>query len=287
MPHTPPIIGALAEIADRYDALYCDLWGCLHNGVRAFPAAVEALLGFRARGGAVILLTNAPRPAGEVIAQLDALGVPRAAWDDVVTSGDAARAEVAAGRFGRRVEHVGPARDLPFFDGLAVERVARAEAESVIVTGLVDDETETPEDYADAIADWLARGLPVLIANPDVVVDRGESRVYCAGAIGEAIRHAGGVPHYSGKPHGPIYRLAAERLDAVRGAAGGRVLAVGDGIATDILGGAGAGIDTLLVTGGLAAAAVSDDPDHPDAARLAAWLDTAPARPTWAIGKLR
>lgn len=286
MPESVPILAALDEIADRYDALYCDLWGCLHNGVVAFPEAVEALLRFRARGGTVILLTNAPRPSREIVAQLDGLRVPRGAWDAVVTSGDAARAEVASGRFGRRVEHVGPARDLPFFDGLDVARVPRAEAESVILTGLVDDETETPADYAEAIAEWIARGLPVLCANPDIVVDRGTARVYCAGAIAEAMKQAGGTPLYSGKPHSPIYRLAAERLAELRPGAA-RVLAVGDGIATDILGGAQAGVDTLFVTGGLAAEAVSDNPDHPDPARLAAWLDTAPARPTWAIGKLR
>jgi HAD superfamily hydrolase (TIGR01459 family) len=281
-----PIVAALADISEGYDALLCDLWGCLHNGVAAYPAAVNALLSFRRDGGKVILLTNAPRPAHEVIAQLNGMGVPRAAWDEVVTSGDAARAEVAAGRFGSRVEHVGPARDLAFFDGLPVTRVPRAEAEAVVLTGLFDDETETPNDYADAIADWVARGLPVLCANPDVVVDRGHQRIYCAGAIAEAMRAAGGAPVYTGKPHAPIYRLARERLAGL-GVPSPRMLAIGDGIATDILGGDREGIDTLFVTGGLAAAAVSDDPERPDPARLERWLGTAPARPTWAIGRLR
>lgn len=281
-----PIIPNLAAIASGYDALYCDLWGCLHNGVAPYPAAVAALEGFRAGGGRVILLTNAPRPCTDVIAQLDGMGVPRAAWDDVVTSGDAARAEVASGRLGKRVEHIGPARDLNFFNGLPVERVARDAAESVVLTGLFDDETETPDDYADAIADWLARGLPVLCANPDVIVDRGHQRLYCAGAVAEAFRDAGGAPIYTGKPHAPIYRLAGEKLSALGGGAA-RVLAVGDGIATDVLGGAQQGIDTLFVTGGLAAALVSDDPDHPDPARLGAWLADAPIRPTWVIGRLR
>lgn len=282
MTPTPPIIGALAEIADRYDALLCDLWGCVHDGLRPFPAAVAALEGFRRGGGKVVLLTNAPRPAPEVIAQLDSMGVPRGAWDAVVTSGDAARAEVASGRFGRRVEHVGAPRDLTFFEGLGVEIVPAGRGESVVLTGLVDDETETPADYAEAIAGWRARGVPVLCANPDIVVDRGHARVYCAGALAAALAEAGGEPVYTGKPHAPIYRLAATHL---RG--GARVLAVGDGIATDVLGGAREGIDTLFVTGGLAASAVSDDPDHPDADRLRAWLGQAPALPTYAIGRLR
>lgn len=281
-----PIIPSLAAIASRYDALYCDLWGCLHNGLSPYPAAVAALLAFREGGGRVILMTNAPRPSIDVIAQLDGMGVPRAAWDAVVTSGDAARAEVASGRLGRRVEHIGPARDLGFFEGLPVERVAREAAESVVLTGLFDDETETPDDYAGAIADWVARGLPVLCANPDLIVDRGHQRLYCAGAVAEAFRAAGGVPIYTGKPHEPIYRLAGEMLAAMGGGAA-RVLAVGDGIGTDVLGGAQQGLDTLFVTGGLAAAQVSDDPEQPDPARLDAWLADAPARPTWAIGRLR
>ena len=282
----PPIIARLSEIAGRYDALYCDLWGCLHNGLTPYPAAVAALQGFRRDGGLVILLTNSPRPGTEVLAQLDGMGVPRDAFDDIVSSGDAARAEVASGRLGRAVEHVGPARDLGFFEGLPVSIVDRASADSVVLTGLHDDETETPDDYADTIADWLARGLPVLCANPDVVVDRGHQRIYCAGAIAEAFRAAGGAPIYTGKPHDPIYRVAADRLSRA-GRAGARVLAIGDGIATDVLGGARQGIDTLFVTGGLAAAALSSDPDHPDPARLAAWLGAAPARPTWSIGRLR
>ena len=281
-----PIIASLSEIAGRYDALYCDLWGCLHNGLQPYPAAVAALQRFRGDGGLVILLTNSPRPGNEVLAQLDGMGVPRDAYDDIVSSGDAARAEVASGRLGQRVEHVGPARDLGFFEGLPVSRVDRAAAEGIVLTGLYDDETETPDDYADTIADWLARGVPVLCANPDVVVDRGHQRIYCAGAIAEAFRAVGGDPIYTGKPHAPIYRVAAERV-AQAGRAGARVLAIGDGIATDVLGGVRQGIDTLFVTGGLAAAAVSRDPDHPDPARLSAWLAEAPARPTYAIGRLR
>lgn len=287
MPTLPPILGSLADLDGRYDALYCDLWGCLHNGLTPFPAAVAALQGFRARGGVVILMTNAPRPSVEVAAHLAAMGAPRDSYDAIVSSGDAAVAEVASGRYGRRVEHVGPERDLPFFDGLPVARVARDEAESVVLTGLYDDETETPDDYAGAIADWLARGLPVICANPDIVVDRGDRRLWCAGAVAEAYARAGGRPILTGKPHAPIYRLAAERLCALRGDAPQRILAVGDGIATDVAGGAAQGVDTLFVTGGLAAEAVSDDPEHPVPERLEAFLADAAARPTYVIGRLR
>ena len=279
------LIESLDEIADRYDALYCDLWGCYHDGLRPFPAAVAALRRFRAAGGRVLLLTNAPRPGDAVARHLAGMGAPADSWDAVVSSGDAARAEAARGRFGRRVEHVGPPRDLPFFDGLDLERVPRDEAESVIVTGLHDDETETPEDYADAIADWRARGLRMLCANPDIVVDRGDRRLWCAGAIAEAYAAAGGEAVYAGKPHPPIYALAAERLMALGG--GERVLALGDGIATDIAGGAAQGLDTLFVTGGLMADAFGSDPERPDAGALRDWLADRAESPTFAIGRLR
>jgi HAD superfamily hydrolase (TIGR01459 family) len=277
------LIDSLSAIAEDYDALYCDLWGCYHNGLAPYPAAVAALRAFRARGGKVILLTNAPRPGSAVARHLADMGAPEDSWDAIVSSGDAARHEVARGRFGQRIEHVGPARDLPFFDGLEVERVAREAAESVIVTGLFDDETETPEDYAEAIADWRARGFRMLCANPDVIVDRGEQRLYCAGAIAEAYRAAGGEAVYSGKPHAPIYALAAEILE---GLGGGRALALGDGIATDIAGGAAQGLDTLLVTGGLLATAFGPNPERPDIAALERWLETQTVRPTYAIGRL-
>ncbi len=278
------LIESLAEIAERYDALYCDLWGCYHNGLAPYPAAVAALRAFRARGGKVILLTNAPRPGTAVARHLASMGAPEDSWDAIVSSGDAARHEVAIGHFGARVEHVGPERDMPFFDGVAVARVARDEAESVVVTGLFDDETETPEDYAGAIAEWRARGFRMLCCNPDVIVDRGDQRLYCAGAIAEAYAAAGGEVVHAGKPHQPIYDLAAEVL---AGLGGGRALALGDGIATDIAGGAAQGLDTLFVAGGLFAAEFGPDPERPDPARLERWLAGQAVRPTYVIGRLR
>jgi HAD superfamily hydrolase (TIGR01459 family) len=215
------------------------------------------------------------------------MGAPSDSWDAIVSSGDAARAAVAQGGFGRRVEHVGPARDLSFFDGLPVERVARDDAESVICTGLFDDETETPQDYADAVADWARRGFRMLCANPDVIVDRGHRRLYCAGAIALAYAEAGGEVVYCGKPHAPIYALAGRVLAERRGPGPHRILALGDGIATDVAGGDAVGVDTLFLTAGIAAPDFAPDPDRPSAARLAEWLETAPARPTFAAGRLR
>ena len=278
-----------------YTALFCDLWGCLHDGVRAFPEAVAALERFRGRGGAVVLLTNSPRPAGDVARQLDQLGTPRSGWDAIVSSGDAAQAAMAAGQFGRRVHHIGPERDLGFFrhpDGtpIAVERVPIEEAEGIVCTGLFDDRTDTPDDYRAAILYGKTRGLKLLCANPDIVVDVGERRIYCAGAIAAAYAAAGGRSYYFGKPHPPIYGLARERLNEVAGFAvpPDEILCIGDGIATDIQGAMGESLDSLFVTGGLAAADTgTTGRSGPDPERLAAFLAEQRLAPRFAIAFLR
>jgi len=289
------IIESLDEVSGRYRVLYCDLWGCLHDGVRAFPAAIAALERFRAGGGTVALLTNSPRPAHAVALQLDALGAPRTCWDLIVSSGDAAQAAMVAGQFGRRVHHIGPPRDLGFFadpEGrpFDIERVPLAEAEGVICTGLYDDRSETPEDYRAVILEAKAKGLRLLCANPDVVVDVGDRRIYCAGAIAQAYSEAGGQSFYFGKPHAPIYALARARLAGMLGAepAPDDVLAIGDGVATDIQGAMGESIDALFVTGGLAAEETATGAGSgPDPARLAAFLAPTRLSPLYAIAYLR
>lgn len=294
------VIARLSDISSRYGAVFCDLWGCLHNGVAAFPAAVAALQGFRARGGRVILLTNAPRPRGSVERQLGRLGVPRDAWDDIVTSGDAAQAALVTGAVGFRVHHIGAEKDLPFFTDLApdldalraghppVERVGLAEAEGLVVTGLRDDLTETPEDYRAALLMAKARGLKMLCANPDLIVDMGERRMYCAGALAQAYEAMGGTALYFGKPHPPIYDLARRRLGLLaEGLSDADILCIGDGPATDVQGGQAEGLDVLFVTGGIEAARFGADPANPDPARLAAWVAETGLDPLFAIGALR
>jgi len=291
------IIAALADIAPRYDALLCDLWGCLHNGKNPFPAAVAALQAFRAGGGLVALVTNAPRPSAQVIRQLDRIGVPRDAWDVVASSGDAAQYGMFTGAVGQKVWHLGPEKDDSFFaappadlaDPLPIARVGFDAAEGIVCTGPFDEMTDVPEDYRGRFLSAKARGLPMLCTNPDLVVDYGDTRIYCAGALAALYEEMGGTALYFGKPHPPIYDLARRRLAAHAGrdveAAG--FLAVGDGIATDVQGGLAEGIDTVFVTGGLAAAEFGPDPDNPDPARLAPWLAERQIGPTYAIGKLR
>lgn len=285
------IIETLAEIGGDYDVLFCDIWGCLHNGIAAWPAAVAALRGYRAGGGRVALMTNAPRPAPFVARALDRMGVPRDAWDVIVTSGDAAQDAMFAGRVGRRVWHLGPDKDAGFFDvpaewadAPAIERVPLDEAEGIVCTGPFDEMTEAPEDYRERLLAAQARGLPLLCANPDIVVDLGETRIYCAGALAAFYEELGGEALYFGKPHDPIYDLARRRLDLPPTA---RALAIGDGISTDILGAQRQGIDSLFVTGGLAAAEMGADVENPDPERLAEFLAARQERASFAIGRLR
>lgn len=286
------ILQSLAEVSASYDALFCDLWGCLHNGKQPYAAAVAALQAFRAQGGKVCLMTNAPRPNQYVVAQLDRMGVPRDAWDLVVSSGDAAQDAMFEGAVSRKVWHIGQAKDDGFFTDIpqahvgspAITRVPLSEAEGIVASGPFDEETETPEDYRDRFQDAIDRGLVMLCANPDLVVDMGETRIYCAGALAEFYESMGGKALYYGKPHAPIYDRARQLMGLGPDA---RCLAVGDGIDTDILGAMQQGIDSIFVTGGLAADAFGSDVENPDAGKLDDWLDARDRTPPYAIGRLR
>jgi HAD superfamily hydrolase (TIGR01459 family) len=289
------IISGLAAVSARYDALFVDLWGCVHNGVAAFPAAVAALQAYRQGGGAVVLVTNAPRPKADVMRQLVRIGVPDDAWDEIASSGDAAQYALATGAVGRRVWHIGAPKDESFFAETAadippvtVQRVPLAEAEGIVCTGLFDDLTEVPEDYRGRLMLAAQNRLPMLCANPDIVVDWGDRRLWCAGALAQMYEEMGGRALYFGKPHPPIYDLARRRLAVLgRDVPEDRILCIGDGIGTDVAGAAGEGLDCLFITGGLAADQFGADPANPDGAMLAAWLEARQAAPRWAIGHLR
>ena len=288
-------ISSLAEIGADYDVALVDLWGCVHNGLVLNPGAEAALQGFRQRGGYVVLVTNAPRPKDAVQARLDEMGLARDAYDAIATSGDAAQEAMLLGAVGQRIWHLGPDKDDGFFADLPdwatehapITRVGFDEAEGIVCTGPFDELRETPEDYRGRFLSAKARGLKLLCANPDIVVDYGEQRIYCAGALAQLYDEMGGESLYFGKPHPPIYDLA-RRLAAQVGLrfSEARVIAIGDGIATDIKGGAGEGFDTLFITSGLAAAEFGPDPDAPDQDRLAAWLTRQENQPNFAMARL-
>ncbi len=251
--HNPAIISGLSELAPAYDALVCDIWGVLHNGQNAHLAACEALKRFRAERGPVILLSNAPRPVGDLEIQFERIGVPFDCYDAIMTSGVAARDDLARRASGARLKmlHLGPERDRGVFDGLNLDCVSLADAEIVLCTGFYDDETETPVDYADTLADLHARGLTLLCANPDLVVQRGGKMIPCAGAMAKAYEAIGGEAVYYGKPHLPIYDVTLAEARRVAGRQVARPLAIGDGMETDLRGANAAGIDALFIADGI------------------------------------
>ncbi len=270
MSGAPPFLDRFAPLARGYHVLLSDVWGVVHNGIAAFVEACDALARFRAGGGTVLLITNAPRPASVVVRLLDRLNVPHEAYDGIVSSGDVTQ-EVMLERRNQRVFTIGPQRDLPTFTELGVTFAPAESADYVVCTGLFDDDSETPEDYRPLLTQLRARDLFMVCANPDLVVERGERLVYCAGAIADLYASLGGKVLYAGKPHRPIYRSALAKAAAVRGHETplARVLAIGDSVRTDLAGAAAFGIDCLFVTAGIHAEELGSR-ENPDPATLAA-----------------
>ncbi len=249
---SPTPIQGLSELAGRYDVLLCDVWGVIHNGRESFPEACAALARFRAEVGPVILISNAPRPHGPIIEQLDALGVPRAAWTRIVTSGDATRI-LLADRGPGPVWKIGPDRDAPLYDGLDLVDGGPDDAAFISVTGPYDDENDEPGDYRERFAACAARGLELICANPDIVVQRGDKLIYCGGALAQLYESLGGRAVMAGKPYAPIYEMALAQAEAELGRPvdPARVLCVGDGLPTDVRGANARALDILFVANGI------------------------------------
>jgi HAD superfamily hydrolase (TIGR01459 family) len=253
----PKLINGLSEIAHLHDALICDVWGVVHDGHRHHPAAAEALYRFKEKHGPVVLLTNAPRVPSEVAAQCSSYGLPPDCYDAIVSSGGAARDELARRAAAKTLPlyYIGPDRDLAMIAGLDIRRTGIAEAEVALAIGLRDDMNETPADYDGELAAMRERGLTMLCANPDLVVHRGEKLLYCAGSLAKAYEDLGGAVIYYGKPHLPVYQSALQAVALAAQAANRqspqKPLAVGDGLLTDIKGANQAGLDVLFIADGV------------------------------------
>lgn len=243
----------LSDLAADYDAILCDVWGVIRGGRSVIPEALEALVNYREQGGTVVLLSNSPRRATSLITHLTQLGAPRGAFDDAVTSGEATFAELTRRAPGPAYK-LGPDFDDPLYEGSGLEFAPLDKAAFVSCTGLIDYETETPDDYEDLLREAQLRGLPMVCANPDIIVQLGETLAYCAGALAQRYEAMGGEVIIAGKPNPPIYDLAYDRIDALRGATDkARILAIGDGPETDIKGATAEGLDALFIAGGIAA----------------------------------
>lgn len=277
-------INSFREIAGRYDVVLCDVWGVLHNGVQAFASACEALAEARAAGLTVVLITNSPRPSPSVKVQIRALGVPDEAYDRIVTSGDVTRGLIAAAD--KKIFFIGSERDLPLLEGLGTEIVSSEDAKTVVCAGFYDDETETPEHYRATLTGLAKRKIPFICANPDLVVERGHRLIPCAGAIAKLYEELGGEARIAGKPYISIYRAALTEAKAVRGALDlSRVIAVGDGMPTDVKGAQDAGFDLLYISAGIHAQEYMNE-SRTDEAKLAAFLKKEGASPKWWMPRL-
>lgn len=267
-PALPPLIPHFSALASDYDVLLSDIWGVVHNGLAAFPRACDALMRMRARGGTVVLITNAPRPGDVVAHQLDSLHVPREAYDAIVASGDVTR-EIIQQRRGQSLFHLGPGRDASIFTGLDVRFAPLESADYVVCSGLDDDDEDTPEDYRAQLELMLKRKVFMVCGNPDVVVERGDKLVYCAGSVADLYATMGGEVLYAGKPYRPIYEMALAKAEAASGrtVALNRVLAVGDSVRTDLKGARTAGVDFMFVTSGIHAEEVGGR-ERPDTGGL-------------------
>ncbi len=286
MPAPEPIPG-LGALAGRYDALLCDVWGVIHNGRESFPAACDALVRWGREVGPVVLISNSPRPSHDVVGQLRALGVPDAAWSGFVTSGDVTREEIAA-RAPARVWHIGAPRDRVLLEGLPVERTGPEDADFVVCSGPEHDERETAEDYRARLVVCAGRGLPMICANPDRVVQRGDRLIVCGGALADLYETLGGEVVMAGKPFPPIYAATLAEADRLAGRTldRRRVLCIGDGLQTDVAGANRAGLPLLFVAAGIHAADLRDGAGDVDAQLAAALLSAAHARADQVIGDL-
>ena len=242
----------LRDVVGDAEVLLSDIWGVVHNGLAAFPDACQALHNFRQQGGTVILITNAPRPADSVQRQLRKLEVADEIYDAIVSSGDLTR-HFVADHPGQKMFWIGPERDNSIYRGLDPVLSPLEQADYIVCTGLFDDETESAENYRAMLLQARERSLTLVCANPDIVVERGDRLIYCAGAVAELYLELGGEVIFYGKPHRPIYERAIALASERRGHAVelNRVLAIGDSVRTDLAGAQGFGIDCLFVTRGI------------------------------------
>ncbi len=280
----PHVIAGLSDIAAQYDAILCDVWGVIHNGRENFPEACRALAEFQRNRGPVVLISNAPRPSRFVVSQLDQLGVPREAWSGFVTSGDATFAELVK-RAPGPAWTVGPARDAGLYEGSGVDLTETPDQAAFIsCTGLFDDVTEAPEDYRERFELCARRDLEMICANPDRVVQRGDTMIWCAGALADLYQSMGGRVLMAGKPFAPIYELSYAEVDRLAGREvdRSRVLAIGDGIQTDVAGANNQHLDLLFIAGGIHVAELAGEDGQMAADKVEAFLDLALAHARWA-----
>ncbi len=283
MTNSSPISG-LSDIRENYDAILCDVWGVLHNGRVVWPNAADALQKAVNSNIPVVMITNAPRPQAPVLKQLEAMQCPSGVFNQLVTSGDVTRSLIQ--ELDGPVHHVGPERDYALYEGLNVTLGGPEEAAGIVCTGLFDDYNEHPDDYTSRFSSYIDLGLPMICANPDIVVEVGDKLLWCAGALAREYKKLGGETRIVGKPYKPIYQKALDYTNKIldREVDLSRVLAIGDGLPTDVKGAEDNGMDCLFITNGIHSAEYTDG--EVDAEKLSGFLEANGARPKWWIKSL-
>ena len=266
------LIAGMRELAPQYDGFIVDLWGVIHDGVAPMPDALECLRSLKEQNKRIVLLSNAPRRSDDVVRRITALGVPPGLYDDVMSSGEetwqhlSRRDDPFYAALGRRCLHIGSERDMEIRDGLGLEFSDCVErAQFILNTGPAgwDDRIE---DYEPVLCAALRRALPMVCANPDIVVMHGDRLALCAGALAKWYEEGGGRVRWHGKPFGSVYDACLGLLGIADRA---RVLALGDSLRTDIAGADGAGIDSVLIAGGIHAQELgTPGAQGPDLARI-------------------
>lgn len=274
---SPNAAAGLGQIVDQYDCILCDVWGVLHNGKEIWMDAANALTKAREAGVPVVMITNAPRPQGPVLRQLANMNCPDGVFDELVTSGDVTRALIQ--QLDGPVYHIGPERDYALYDGLNVEFAEPEHAAGIVCTGLFDDYNEHPKEYIERFKTYIGHNLPLICANPDIVVEVVDRLLWCAGALAREYDQLGGETRIVGKPYAPIYDVALEHAEKISGKSieRSKVLAIGDGLPTDIKGAADNNVDALFITNGIHAADYTDGEVNTD--KLHAFLEENNATP--------
>ncbi|MGZ3305095.1 MAG: TIGR01459 family HAD-type hydrolase [Asticcacaulis sp.] len=272
----PQLLPRLSAVAPRYDALFCDIWGVIHNGREHFPAAYAALKRFKAEHGPVILISNSPRPNDSLTGQLASLGVFDDGFSAVISSGDATREYLRKFAPSGSAWRIGDPREHMLYDGIDIDVSGTPQTAAFIsCSSPYDDENDTTERYQADFDIAAARRLPMICANPDKVVQRGDRIIMCAGSLADLYASKGGEVIMAGKPYPPIYQLCYAAQERLTGKAADkrRILAIGDGLPTDVLGANAQELDLLFVAAGIHAAEATASDGKLDPMRLKILLD--------------
>jgi len=250
----PQKLKGISEISDKFDVYFIDLWGVIHNGVQCYPEALKVLEKLKEQNKKIVLISNAPRPAAVVKVFLETIGLKSSGYDFLVTSGDITREYISLNSSKKNFYHLGPTRDIDLFKDLNVSLTSKEECEEIICTGLVSDEEEKLQDYKTLLDFFLNKKIPLICANPDEVVARGEKIVFCAGALANQYKQEGGVVRYFGKPYSEIYSFALKKIRAHKDFKDKKeinTLVIGDNIKTDIKGANLSNLDSVLILNGI------------------------------------